>query len=161
MPKAKSDHVQVHRIELQETERDALQLLIGSEAAKNASSTFENIARPFFGSGDSGLMLTYVTTFILDEIILPDDSIIDVAIDSTTGEYIFKALWGFASGFAPTGAPLVPAELAWSQLTDEQKKQAKPILTTISRALKVTKYVTGTYLGAKAGVNIIDAIIPG
>ena len=156
-PKKKSDHVQVHRLELQETERDALQLLIGSEAAKNASSTFENITKPFFGSGDSGIMLTYITTFLLDELILPDDSIVDMAIDTKTGEYIFKNLWSVF----PSLSHAVPAEVAWNALTESQKKNAKPIMMALSRTLKVTKYVTGTYLGAKAGADIINAFIPG
>ncbi len=156
-PKKKSDHVQVHRLELQETERDALQLLIGSEAAKNASSTFENITKPFFGSGDSGIMLTYITTFLLDELILPDDSIVDMAIDTKTGEYIFKNLWSVF----PSLSNAAPAEVAWNALTESQKKNAKPIMMALSRTLKVTKYVTGTYLGAKAGADIINAFIPG
>ena len=156
-PKKKSDHVQVHRLELQETERDQLQLLIGSEAAKNASSTFENITKPFFGSGDSGIMLTYITTFLLDELILPDDSIVDMAIDTKTGEYIFKNLWSVF----PSLSHAAPAEVAWNALTESQKKNAKPIMMALSRTLKVTKYVTGTYLGAKAGADIINAFIPG
>ena len=131
--------------------------MIGSEAAKNASSTFENITKPFFGSGDSGIMLTYITTFLLDELILPDDSIVDMAIDTNTGEYIFKNLWSVL----PSLSHAVPAEVAWKALTESQKKNAKPIMMGLSRSLKVTKYVTGTYLGAKAGADIINAFIPG
>jgi len=43
LPKAKPDQVIVHRIELQETERDALELFIASNAAKNVMDGVGNL----------------------------------------------------------------------------------------------------------------------
>lgn len=159
-PKLKPEKVILHRFELQQTERDALEMIAASITARNVSESLENITKPFFGSADSGIMLTYITTFLLDELILPDDTIIDLAIDTTTGEYIFKTLWYALPGIIGVPAP-VSAQVAWNALTESQKKNAKPIMMAISRTLKVTKYVTGTYLGAKAGADIINAFIPG
>lgn len=162
MPKAKPSKLTGLRLELQDKERDDISMFVGSQVAKNVTESFENITQPFFGSGDSGLLLTFISSYVLDELILPDDSIIDMAIDTETGEYLFKGLWSSLIAIVPSpaGMPTVTAEMAWSSLTDEQKKNAKPILTSISRALKVTKYATGSYLGAKVGVDLVNAIIP-
>ena len=47
MPKAKADEVIVHRIELQETERDALEMFIASNAAKNVGDGLGSIISSF------------------------------------------------------------------------------------------------------------------
>ena len=46
-PKAKADEVITHRIEFQETERDALEMVAASIAAKNISGTAKNITQSF------------------------------------------------------------------------------------------------------------------
>ena len=49
-PKAKADQVITHRIELQQTERDALEMYVASNAAKNimdgAGNLFSNLVTP-------------------------------------------------------------------------------------------------------------------
>jgi hypothetical protein len=169
MPKAKPSKLTGLRLELQDKERDDISLFVNSQVAKNVTASIGNITKPFFGSGDSGLIFTFITSYVLDELVLPDDTIVDMAIDSETGEFIFKKWWTSLTSIVPTlynlpeGTPIPSAEMAWSSLTDEQKKQAKPILTSISYALKVTKYTTGSYLGAKVGADLmkgVGAIIP-
>ena len=44
MPKKKSDHVETVRLELQEKERDALELLSTTIAARNATQSVSNVA---------------------------------------------------------------------------------------------------------------------
>ena len=45
-PKAKSDRVQTHRIELQQTERDAFEMLAASMAFKNVTEGLGSLAKP-------------------------------------------------------------------------------------------------------------------
>ena len=47
MPKRKPDQVIVHRIELQEKERDSLELLVGSLATRNLTASVGNLLLPF------------------------------------------------------------------------------------------------------------------
>ena len=44
-PKAKSDQVITHRIEFQETERDALEMVAASITAKNVTASVENLTK--------------------------------------------------------------------------------------------------------------------
>jgi len=46
-PKAKSDQVITHRIELQKTERESLELFAVSMAAKNLTASVKNVITPF------------------------------------------------------------------------------------------------------------------
>jgi hypothetical protein len=46
-PKAKADQVITHRIEFQETERDALEMVAASITARNVSATVNNLVTPF------------------------------------------------------------------------------------------------------------------
>jgi len=45
MPKAKSDRVVTHRIEFQQTERDALEMIAASITAKNATASVANVTK--------------------------------------------------------------------------------------------------------------------
>ena len=56
-PKAKPQQVIVHRIELQEKEREALDMMAASYAANNASKAINNIISPFTMITTSGLAL--------------------------------------------------------------------------------------------------------
>ena len=64
-PKKKSDHVQVHRIELQQTERDALEMVAASIAARNVSQSINNVITPFTQASIAGLSfaLSLATAF--------------------------------------------------------------------------------------------------
>jgi hypothetical protein len=44
-PKAKSDQVVTHRIEFQDTERDALEMVAASIAARNVTQSVTNLTR--------------------------------------------------------------------------------------------------------------------
>lgn len=57
MPKAKADQVIVHRIELQETERDALELLVTSMAVKNITTAGSSFVSAFTRATWSGAIL--------------------------------------------------------------------------------------------------------
>lgn len=57
MPKAKADQVIVHRIELQETERDALDIFIASNAAKNVGDGLGSIISAFTRASLPGTIL--------------------------------------------------------------------------------------------------------
>jgi len=57
LPKAKADQVIVHRIELQETERDALELFIASNAAKNVGDGLGSIISSFTRATIPGTIL--------------------------------------------------------------------------------------------------------
>lgn len=161
MPKAKPSKLTGLRLELQDKERDDISLFVGSQVAKNVTASFGNITKPFFGSGDSGLLFTFITSYVLDELILPDDSIIDMVTDTETGEQFFKSFWDLIPRhWLGPQYEKVTSEMAWSSLTEDQKKKAKPVMMSISRALKVTKYSTGSYLGAKAGIDLVNAIMP-
>ena len=46
-PKAKADQVITHRIEFQETERDALEMVAASIAARNVTESVNNLVTPF------------------------------------------------------------------------------------------------------------------
>lgn len=54
-PKAKSDQVITHRIELQQTERDAFEMLAASMAAKNVSHSINNLITPFTQASIAGI----------------------------------------------------------------------------------------------------------
>ena len=56
-PKAKADQVIVHRIELQETERDALEMFIASNAAKNVGDGLGSIISAFTQATIPGTIL--------------------------------------------------------------------------------------------------------
>ena len=47
MPKAKADTVTTHRIEFQQTERDALEMVAASIAARNVSASVNSLVTPF------------------------------------------------------------------------------------------------------------------
>jgi hypothetical protein len=55
LPKAKADQVIVHRIELQETERDALEMIAASITARNVSQSINNVITPFTQASIAGL----------------------------------------------------------------------------------------------------------
>ena len=55
MPKAKADQVIVHRIELQETERDALEMIAASITARNVSTSINNVITPFTQASVAGI----------------------------------------------------------------------------------------------------------
>jgi hypothetical protein len=160
-PKAKSSKVITHRIELQSKERKALedlvtqtQILTASQTIENATDAFSNLTKPFFGSGDEGLLLTFITASLLDELIVPDDSLIQYALDTETGEFVFRSIFSFLQ------VPSAIQSMYWWELTQKQKEQAKPILMALSKALKTTKYLTGSYLAAKVGADLLEAVIP-
>jgi hypothetical protein len=75
--KSKSDHVQTVRIELQQKEREALELLTATIAARNVSQTVSNVANgvnsvisPFLNmSVTSGLYFGGLITLILGKIV--------------------------------------------------------------------------------------------
>jgi hypothetical protein len=54
-PKKKSDHVQTHRIEFQQTERDALEMVAASIAARNVSASVGNLITPILGASVAGV----------------------------------------------------------------------------------------------------------
>ena len=54
-PKKKSDHVQTHRIEFQQTERDALEMVAASITARNVSKTINNVISPFTQCSVAGI----------------------------------------------------------------------------------------------------------
>ena len=56
MPKAKPDQVIVHRIELQETEREALDTLVASNAVRNVGAAVGSIINPILGASVAGLV---------------------------------------------------------------------------------------------------------
>ena len=55
MPKAKADQVIVHRIELQQTERDALEMIAASITARNVSQSINNVITPFTQASVAGV----------------------------------------------------------------------------------------------------------
>lgn len=57
MPKAKPDKIVVHRIELQQTEREALEMMAASYAARNVTQSVSNLLSPFTMITASGLAL--------------------------------------------------------------------------------------------------------
>jgi hypothetical protein len=56
-PKKKSDHVQTHRIEFQQTERDALEMVAASMAAKNLGEGVGSIISSFTRASIPGVVL--------------------------------------------------------------------------------------------------------
>jgi hypothetical protein len=54
-PKKKSDHVQVHRIELQQTEREALEMVAASITARNVTESVNNLVTPFTTASVAGV----------------------------------------------------------------------------------------------------------
>ena len=54
-PKKKSDHVQTHRIEFQQTERDALEMVAASIAARNVTASVGNLISPILGASAAGV----------------------------------------------------------------------------------------------------------
>lgn len=164
-PKARSDNVSTVRIELQQTERDALealvtqaQLVTTSQTLENMTDSFSNLTKPFFGSGDSGILLTYLTSTILDDLVVPDDNALDLLVNTETGQVIRKKveswvfdLWGIDERWQ---------DMYWADATKKQKSEAAPTTQAISDILKTTKYITGIYLSAKVGADVLEAIIP-
>ena len=57
-PKAKADQVITHRIEFQETERDALEMVAASIAARNVTASLNNLATPFTSATVAGVAWT-------------------------------------------------------------------------------------------------------
>lgn len=57
MPKAKSDQVITHRIEFQETERDALEMVAASITARNVTASVNNLVSPFTQSTTAGAVM--------------------------------------------------------------------------------------------------------
>ena len=171
-PKSKPTETVLHRLELQTAERDALNALVSqgqmiatSQTVENATDAISNVFKPFFGSGDEGLLLTFIATSLLDELIIPDDNIFDVLISDTGKTVLAKTGFSIWSLLNPT-VTLTPTEQTkvsrkWSEFTSEQKKEMRPYAMALSRSLKVTKYITGAYLGAKVGTDILDAFVPG
>jgi len=54
-PKAKANQVIVHRIEFQETERDALEMVAASITARNVTKSINNLIAPFTQASIAGL----------------------------------------------------------------------------------------------------------
>ena len=54
-PKKKSDHVQVHRIELQETEREQLEMIAASMTARNVTASVGNLIDPILSASVAGV----------------------------------------------------------------------------------------------------------
>jgi hypothetical protein len=54
-PKAKSDRVVTHRIEFQETEREALEMIAASITARNVSESINNVLTPFTQASVAGI----------------------------------------------------------------------------------------------------------
>jgi hypothetical protein len=57
-PKAKSDQVITHRIEFQETEREALEMVAASIAARNVTASLNNLVTPFTTATVAGVAWT-------------------------------------------------------------------------------------------------------
>lgn len=57
-PKAKADQVITHRIEFQETERDALEMVAASITARNVTASLNNLASPFTKATVAGVAWT-------------------------------------------------------------------------------------------------------
>jgi len=55
MPKRKPDKVIVHRIELQEHERDALDMMSASYTARNITASVGNLVTPILGASAAGI----------------------------------------------------------------------------------------------------------
>jgi len=55
MPKRKPDQVIVHRVELQEKERESLEFMAMSFAAKNYSASIGNLVTPVLGATATGV----------------------------------------------------------------------------------------------------------
>jgi hypothetical protein len=55
-PKAKADQVIVHRIEFQETERDALEMVAASITARNVTQSVNNLISPVLSASAAGVM---------------------------------------------------------------------------------------------------------
>ncbi len=187
MSKAKADTVSTIRIELQESERLALNSLVdqsklvaASQSIENVSDIFSNITKPCFGSGDEGLLLTFISAQLLDDLIVPDDTILDVILNDkgkmmavSTGFGVAGFIASVITGFSKPGPPDMTATMTsafnnqnrmrikWQNLTAEQKADLKPKLMWLSKAVKTTKYITGTYLASKVGADLLGAVIPG
>jgi hypothetical protein len=58
MPKAKSDQVITHRIEFQETEREALEMVAASITARNVTASVNNLVTPFTTATVAGVAWT-------------------------------------------------------------------------------------------------------
>jgi hypothetical protein len=58
MPKAKADQVITHRIEFQETEREALEMVAASITARNVTASLSNLATPFTTATVAGVAWT-------------------------------------------------------------------------------------------------------
>tara|TARA_R110000824_G_scaffold34206_2_gene108994 strand:+ start:287 stop:862 length:576 start_codon:yes stop_codon:yes gene_type:complete len=183
-PKSKPTETVLHRLELQTAERDALNALVTqaqavsiSQTVENATDSFSNVFKPFFGSGDEGLLLTFITAQLLDDLIVPDDTILDVFLSDdnqmkliSTGMGLAGFIASMISGFSQPGPPDMTATITsawnkkdrmrvkWQNLTPEQKNDLKPKLMWLSKTLKTTKYITGTYLAAKVGADLLGGI---
>jgi hypothetical protein len=172
MPKRKPDGLTGVRLELQEAERNIIESLLLQKQIGTATSAYESILKPFFGSGDQGILLTFIVASIIDEQVIPDDTIVDFFIDDATQKVVKKAWVTILKlgGGDPMkninrekeayASSISAISTEWGNLTEEQKNQLKPILTSISRSAKMVKYYTGLYLGAKLGTNLLDAIVP-
>jgi hypothetical protein len=165
MPKRTLDEMTGIRIELQEVERKFLESLILQKQIGTASSAFETITKPFFGSGDQGILLTFIVATIIDDQVIPDDTILDFFLSPGTQELIKKSFWSVLAGAAAGATGISPDALVavsrkWGDLTPDEKKQLKPILSAISRSAKTIKYYTGLYLGAKLGTDLLAATVP-
>ena len=55
MPKRKPDQVIVHRIELQEHEREALDMVAASITARNVTASIGNLVTPILGASAAGI----------------------------------------------------------------------------------------------------------
>jgi len=68
MPKAKPKELIAHRIELQESERDALDSVATSMALKNVTASINNLISPFFNmTPTSGIVLGGIVSAYLIE----------------------------------------------------------------------------------------------
>lgn len=61
-PKAKSDQVVTHRIEFQDTERDALEMVAASITARNVTQSINNLVAPFTQASVAGI--TFAVTLV-------------------------------------------------------------------------------------------------
>jgi len=90
-PKAKADQVIVHRIEFQETERDALEMVAASITARNVTASLNNLATPFTTATVAGVAWTISILAVLG-----------IALSETAQEKVKEAgkgaLWQTALG---------------------------------------------------------------
>ena len=104
MPKAKPDKIIVHRIEMQTKERDSLDLLVGSLAARNLTASVSNLLTPFTQCTIAGaITATTILGGIIGAKVLADEGV-------TPGD-VAPFIFGIIPGIA--------AKVDWASVLDK------------------------------------------